>query len=218
MKANKLKSIDFYIGKTKIMIKEGNIFNSDNRKLKIIAFNEYFDTIVDDEIISRNSINGQFIDRLDKNQKEALNEEIKLLKDGIVEENVPRDKGNNRKFKLGTSIKFNDEFIITAFTKFDDNNRAYLQMKDLLAFYMNLWDSLDALYNSKPLVIPVLGSGITRIKQYDIDDQELLEIMLWTLKISKIKFDHPSNLTIIIHSDRFNRVNLYKIKEGNYGI
>ena len=37
--------------------------------------------------------------------------------------------------------------------------------------------------------MPLLGSGITRFHGYEeITDQEILEIILWTFKVSKIKF------------------------------
>ena len=45
-----------------VRIEEGDIFKSPNWKL--IPFNEFFDTIVDDVVIARNSLNGKFIERL----------------------------------------------------------------------------------------------------------------------------------------------------------
>ena len=58
-KANKLQNVSMKINKTNVTIKCGDIFKEEG--LKVIAFNEYFDTIVDDDIISRNSLNGIFI-------------------------------------------------------------------------------------------------------------------------------------------------------------
>lgn len=45
-----------------VRIEEGDIFKSPNWKL--IPFNEFFDTKVDDVVIARNSLNGKFIERL----------------------------------------------------------------------------------------------------------------------------------------------------------
>ena len=44
-----------------IEIGEENIFSSNHDEFKVIAFNEYFDTKVDDIIISSKTLNGKYI-------------------------------------------------------------------------------------------------------------------------------------------------------------
>ena len=56
---NRSKFVTLKIRKTKIIIKEGNLFEESGKK--IIAFNEYFDTQVDDVVIAKGSLNGIFI-------------------------------------------------------------------------------------------------------------------------------------------------------------
>ena len=66
IRMNVLKSITLSIYGSTFEIKEGNIF--ENKSLKVINFNEYFDTLVDDRIIAKNSLNGKFIcDKLENN-------------------------------------------------------------------------------------------------------------------------------------------------------
>ena len=50
-----------------VKIEEGDIFKSPD--WKVIPFNEFFDTIVDDVVIARNSLNGKFIDNSSVNFK-----------------------------------------------------------------------------------------------------------------------------------------------------
>lgn len=59
------KSVTLKIRKTKIIIKEGDLFKESGKK--IIAFNEYFDTQVDDIVIAKDSLNGLFINNYIKN-------------------------------------------------------------------------------------------------------------------------------------------------------
>ena len=63
--------------------------------------------------------------------------------------------------------------------------------------------------------MPIFGSGITRFKDgfEDIDDNELLNIMIWTFKKSKIKFKYPAKLSIIIDEEKINKINIFKLKE-----
>ena len=71
-----------------VRIEEGDIFKSPNWKL--IPFNEFFDTKVDDVVIARNSLNGKFIERLQ--DIDDLNKKINEAED------IP---GMKRKTKAG---------------------------------------------------------------------------------------------------------------------
>ena len=71
--ANKMTQTIIKIGLTTVIVKSGNIFEEDG--LKVIAFNEYFDTEVNDKIIAKKSLNGQFI-RNHIDDVEKLNSDI----------------------------------------------------------------------------------------------------------------------------------------------
>ncbi|HEO8609202.1 TPA: hypothetical protein TZS83_001884 [Streptococcus suis] len=216
IRANRLRQIDIKIGITTVVIKSGDIFKEDG--LKAIAFNEYFDTRVDDKIIAKKSLNGQFIlnhiDDVDK-----LNSDIESdddLKNSIIGKGVKRKQGKTTKYKLGSSILIDDEYILTAFSRFNKNNQAELTIQAYVNFLLTFWNEINRLYAQRSVTVPVFGSGITRFKNgfEDIDINELLRIMIWTFKISKIKFAYPAKLTIIVHNDLLNQVNLYKLKEN----
>lgn len=92
----KLNNISLKICGSTFEIKEGNIFEQDG--LKVINFNEYFDTIVDNRIIAENSLNGKYILNVLKNDVTNLDNEIeKQLKEKCVEENKLRKKGKRKK-------------------------------------------------------------------------------------------------------------------------
>lgn len=214
-KANNSEKVSLNIHGSNLEVKLGDIFDEQN--LKVIGFNEYFDTIVDDRIISSTSLHGQFInnkinisiDDFDKYISKSLDSRQGLT----FNENKKRKEGKLRKYPLGTIVKY-DDYLITALSKFDDDNRAYLFMKDYINFLINFWNELDIVYAQNSVSIPLLGSGITRFKEYiDITDQELLEIMIWSFKISRIKFNYPSKVSIIIDPRKKDKINFYKLKE-----
>lgn len=216
IRANRLRQIDIRIGITTVVIKSGDIFKEDG--LKAIAFNEYFDTRVDDKIIAKKSLNGQFIlnhiDDVDK-----LNSDIESdddLKNSIIGKEVNRKQGKTTKYKLGSSILIDDEYILTAFSRFNKNNQAELTIQEYVNFLLTFWNEINRLYAQRSVTVPVFGAGITRFKNgfEDIDINELLRIMIWTFKISKIKFAYPAKLTIIVHDDLLSQVNLYELKEN----
>lgn len=83
--ANKLKTIMLKMESKNMEITVGDIFEQSG--LKVINFNEYFDTQVDNKVISQNSLNGYFlqnklhveIKELDKIIKKELNSKKKVI-------------------------------------------------------------------------------------------------------------------------------------------
>ena len=138
--------------------------------------------------------------------------------DELLEVNHKRKVGKTQKYSLGT-IFVNNDYLLTAFSKFDDKNRAFLTMPDYLAFLINFWDKVNRIYAQKSVSVPIFGSGITRIKEHkNISDEDLLKIMLWTFRISEMRFKFPAKLTIVIHKDKIDKINLLDIKSARNGL
>lgn len=200
---------ELIINETTVKIIYGDLFQQNG--LKVIAFNEFFDTSVDDRIISRTSLNGQFITSkvssvytFDSNiEKDAR------LRSLIIAKDVDRIFGGKKtRYKLGSCYKYED-YILLAFTHFDEENRAYLTIEDYVACLMQMWNELDVLYNGSSIVIPLLGSGITRLRS-EMSPGELLKELIWTYKASCVKFSNAT-LTIVL-PERFKKeINLFDI-------
>ncbi len=212
-KMNNIKNITLSIQGSTFEIRSGNIFNCSD--LKVINFNEYFDTLVDNKIIAKNSLNGKFITDVLKSNTKNLDDEIeKQLSDKIIEINNKRKSGKKKKYKLGEIVEYKD-YLLTSLTKFTIDNRAVLSLKEYLSFLMNFWDNLDKIYADRCVNITLFGSSsLTRFTDaYEISDQDLIEIIIWSFKISKIKFKYPTKITMILSNDIIKKINLYKIKE-----
>lgn len=210
-KANNMNSVSLNINETVIDIEIGDIFNETG--IKVIPFNEYFDTIIDDVIISKNSLNGIFINKIINEKRvnlEELNKKIENeLSDKKIIINHNRKKGKKIKYKLGTIFEY-DDYFLTAMTKFDNDNRAKISQKEFLEFLLEFWENIDIKYNNRKIIVPLLGSGITRFEK-NIKPQELLSQIIWIFKLSQISL--KSGLKIIIHENMKEQINLYEIKE-----
>lgn len=217
--SNKLQRIDMIIDGSEVTIKVGDIFIEQG--LKVIGFNEYFDTIVDNIIISENSLNGLYIQKHLCGSLTDLNTHIDQYsfdKSEIYDINDERKQGRNIRYKLGTICVYND-YLLTAFAKFDKDNKATLTMPEYLEFLVNFWDKINKVYALKSVTVPVMGSGITRIKGHkNISDEDLLKIMLWTFRISEMRFKHPAKLTVVIHNDKIDKINLIDIQNAKHGL
>ena len=215
---NRLKNINIIIEGSTVEIKTGDIFEQSG--FKVIAFNEYFDTQVDDKIISKESLNGIFIEKYSNKSLNDINHLIDNYQfddDDLIDDNINR-LGKSKKYNLGT-ICILDDYLLVAFSKFNKKNDANLTMPEYLEFLINFWDNVNSVYAQKNVSVPIFGSGITRIKEHkNISDENLLKIMLWTFRISEMRFKYPAKLSIIIHKDKIDSINLLDIKAMGNGL
>jgi len=217
-RANGLQTVQLNIEGSTVVIRTGDIFEQPG--FKAIAFNEYFDTQVDDRIISSNSLNGIFLKEhlpISLDEFDDLINTYKFEQDDVLEANVERE-GKSTRYRLGT-VFVCDEYIATAFSKFDSHNRAVLTMPQYLEFLISFWDNVNRVYSQKSVSVTIFGSGITRIKEHkNISDEDLLKIMLWTFRISEMRFKFPAKLTIVVHKDKIDSINLLDIKSAENGL
>lgn len=201
------KGVKFTVGNNEVRIKHADLF--EQKGLRLIPFNEFFDTKVDDKIIAYNSLNGIFIDKyvddLGKLQ-EAINnsEEVK----GLTSHSF---KGK-RRFPLGRIIKYED-YLLLAFTHFDDNNNAYLSHVDYEKCLIKMWQEIDRVYANTPVFIPLLGGGITRFTDTPHkSNSDLIQCLICTLKMSGIFLKQP--ITICLTEGAMNDINIYELKSN----
>lgn len=207
--ANQSKNISIKIKGLKVNILYGDLFSAD--ELKLIPFNEYFDTLVDNVIIAENSLNGKFIK--DKYpQINILDNQIQQKLNGkVFETDSNRILGKQNKYKLGSIVEIENDYLLTAFTHFDDQNRAYLSKAEYLLCLDNLWKEMNIIYAQRNINIPLLGSGISRIGN-DLILQDYLEQILNSLKLSDIENTHDTEINIILHESIKSDINLFAIK------
>lgn len=211
--ANKKDSQNLKINETDINIMYGDIFNQ--RGVKVIAFNEFFDTQVDNKIISENSLNGIYINHHSPRVEaidNAINSEPRLKK-AVIEENVNRlYGGKTTRYRLGSICPVDDYFLL-AFSHFDEDNKAYISVQEYISCLMRMWDELDKYYAGRPISVTLLGGGITRFNSNEIAPQDLLKYIVMTFKASKVKFNNTSSLSIVLDKHVRDEINLYDIQE-----
>lgn len=218
-RANNLKDVVLNVEGSTVNIRTGDIFCQAG--LKVIAFNEYLDTLVDDKVIAHSSLNGIFIDSHIDGRVQDLDNYIATYafdERDIEKTDVQRSVGKTTKFRLGTICVYK-EYLLTAFAKFNDLNEARLTMPEYLEFLINFWDNVNRVYAQKSVSTTIFGSGITRIKGHkNISDEDLLKIMLWTFRISEMRFKYPAKLTVVIHPEKIDQINLFDIVSVRNGV
>lgn len=197
--------IELDINGNQVEIVEGDLFAQDGKK--VIPFNEYFDTNVDDIVISHSSLNGIFINHYVDDPTE-----LKRTIEGDNNSLLPvyDDKGR-RRYDLGTIKRFGEEYLLLAFSHFDEYNQAHLTMDEYERCLMNMWRELCRVYAGRPIFLPLLGSGITRFDDVRRKSEgELLRCMLCTLRSTGQSFSKP--ISIVLTNEAISRVDLYEMK------
>ena len=204
--------IELEINGNRVEVVEGDLFTQDGKK--VIPFNEYFDSDVDDIIISRSSLNGMFIDR--------HVDDLAELRGAVESDNssplpVYHQKGR-RRYDLGTIKRFGEDYLLLAFSHFDEHDQAHLTMAEYERCLMNMWRELCRAYAGRPISLPLLGSGITRFDDVrQKSEGELLRCMLCTLRSTGSSFSKP--IRIILTAETMSRIDLYEMKGvSRYGL
>lgn len=211
--ANRITEKSFKIGTNKIKIKFGELMAVTDG-LKVINFNEYFDTKVDEKVVSSNTLHGKILDKY-KNEITEIDNEILNSSDcneNIISKNVSRVDGKTTQYDLGTCFRYKD-FIGLAFSKFDKNNHAYLNLEDYFYCLAKGWEQINAMYNNANLYIPLMGRGLTRGKFItNLSAQQMLQIMIDVLRISNIKFSDDITITFLLKPELNKEISLFDIK------
>ena len=179
-----------------IRVEYGNIQRKKNCK-KVINFDECFTTKVGNATadINPESICGQYL-----KEHPDLNVQ-KLIEAAQIKPARSKSKYQHKiRYDSGTIVPNGDDLLM-AFAKLDERGKGrffcrdeYLQCLDLL------WKEIENYYSEKDVCVPILGAGTTSIDGgagASISQQDLLDMMIWSYKLSSHKIKAPHKLHII---------------------
>lgn len=179
-----------------IQVEYGDILKTQNCK-RVINFDECFTTKVGDGIadINSNSICGQYLllyPNLNISQ---------LIKNNRISPNEKRSRYENKiKYKSGTIVPNGDDLLM-AFAKLDEKGKGRFFSRDEYLECLNLlWKEIENYYSEKDVCVPILGSGTTSFDGSagaSISQQDLLNMMIWSYRLSSHKIKVPHKLRII---------------------
>lgn len=210
-------ALDLKVSNTlNVTVKEGDIFDCvGNENYVVIPVNEYFDTLVNETIINKSTVHGQFIQKYYKDNHEKLHEEIEAsLKANDIrgkEDKRIGSEGYKKRYPLGTCAiikKDNTNFVLLALTHFDNEDHAYVELSEFGRSISTMCKTLAGKSQDKPVYMPLMGMGLSRL------NQTAQFILKYTLdSIYGIKgLALPGGLNIIVYPPVAKTLNLNEIK------
>jgi len=181
-----------------IQVKYGDIFKQKDCKT-VIPFDECFTSTVGQATadINPNSICGQYL-----KANENINIQQLIDASGVKPKGKSKYAGKDR-YESGR-VLLNGTYLLLAFAKLDKVGKGVLTREEYVESLSVLWEEIDNHYGQQDVCIPILGSGTTRIGDNELTQQELLDIIINSYKLSVHKIRNPYKLRIICRrSDDF---------------
>lgn len=176
-----------------IKVEYGNLLEMHNCK-KVINFDECFTTSVGDfpADIKPTSICGQYL------QKNPIQDMQNLIDSAQLKPTNTKSKYQNKvRYDSGKLVP-NGDYLLLAFAKLDEDGLGgFFSRDEFLDCLSLLWKEIDKYYGQNDVCIPVLGAGITRMNGALLTQQELLDIIIGSYKLSPHKIKSPYKLHIV---------------------
>lgn len=173
-----------------IIIEYGDLI-AINDGVKVINFDECFTTTVGNrpEDIKPASVCGQYL------QKYPIANMQDLISAAGINPVGKSLFAQKDKYAHGTIIR-RDDFLLMAFAKLDRDGRGFFSYDKYIECLEKVWEQIDLHHGTDDVYLPILGSRITRFER-EFSQQELLDIMISSYRLSDRKLKKPNALHIV---------------------
>lgn len=204
-------AIRLTIRNTPVQISYGNIFAASD-SWKVIACDSHFDTRVDDVVISKKSLHGQFV-----LEHGNICEIRTAVENEAKRKGISADENGQYEFPLGTIIPYHSSkddqtYLMLAMTKLNDEYKACTNMAEYEQMLMRMWIEIDRVYASHDIALPLLGDGISRFTDGPKNKNGLLRCMLCTLNGSGASLNAKVNVVLYHKPGSENEIPLYEYR------
>jgi len=132
----------------------------------VIGMSTTFDT--EPPYISKDSVQGQFLERLYDGNLSALNRDLGEALVGVQPIDIRVKEGKQDVYPLGTVATIKNpskHYFCVAYTEMNERNRARGTAGGLWTSLEHLWEAISNYSNGGSVAIPVIGGGQSRLSQ-----------------------------------------------------
>lgn len=210
-------SISFFKRRV-VEVKKGNIWDV-KKGIVVIPVNNFFDTQVDDIVIGKRTLHGQFVEMY-KKQYPSKDLDQEILKAIQADRLQPSGTYNNRKnvngthelaYPLGEVIRLKEgdlQYYLAVSTEFDEDSHIINQPEKYSLFLLKLITKIDRWNSGVPVYLPIIGSGQMGIP---LTKQEIITEMLSCFNLAE-HYASTGGTTILVYDNDIKEISLNKIK------
>ena len=149
-----------------------------------------------------------------KYTEETLALSIEKLLEKIEYENLSaneKPEGNRKRYPVGTVIDLpgneNEHYFLWALSTFDSNLKAHTSMQEYALAVQRLIESCNTESEGFSIVLPLVGTGLSRTKR---DQQDVLQYLINAFRVNKDEIN--CDIHIVVHEDVKNEIAIMSIK------
>lgn len=198
LRIKKVKVMDVQNGKA-VYVVYGSLFTedivkkTDKRRNICFAVNHCFDTIVDNQLIMENSLHGKAFKRLYSvgvYTQDTLNDAIQSsIIRGAKSTMLTRNQktiGNLKRYGVGTgadlTVSESLHYFLIGIGKMDVNLRNSADNSGYCMAVQKMIEFFDTFSQGFPILMPIVGAGLTRLDQ---DSKDILKYLIQSLVMNR---------------------------------
>jgi DNA-binding SARP family transcriptional activator len=219
LRTNQRKKVvreDFADPDIAIVVMSGDLFAQEDANL-VVGFCDTFDTDTDRNIvISTESAQGRLLERLYGGDRAKLDRDLKAALSrtprASLESRSAKRLGKLTRYPLGTVATLHHasrRVFGVAYSRMGNNLIAQSSLPALRESLENLWDAVYLHGQLKPVAIPLVGSGLSRVRDATYDD--LLALIVRSFLASSGKRYVCPELRVIIQESMFEKMRIAEV-------
>lgn len=181
------------------------------------AVNRCFDTIVDEHLISSQTIHGYALKRLydqgiytPQSLDQTIQKALPINPHYVTLSSNQKPKGNLKRYDVGTAVDIpvshELNYFMIGVSSFNVDLKAETSRDEYVLAIQRMIDFYDAHSQGYPILMPIIGGFLSRTGQSEID---LLKFIIRTLKLNE---DHiNSDIYIVIREGAKNTISLFNL-------
>jgi DNA-binding SARP family transcriptional activator len=162
--------------RVRVVVVRGDLFDQSDANL-VVGFTDTFDVATgQDYVISRESVQGQLVERIFGGRSRELDAELRRGLRGVapvsVESVQDKPKGKRVRYPIGTVVAVpigGRRVFATAYSRLGNDLVARSTPEDLRRSLDRLWECAARHGMFKPVAVPLVGSGLARITELGRD-------------------------------------------------
>jgi DNA-binding SARP family transcriptional activator len=219
LRSNQRKKVfreDFVDPDIAVVVMSGDLFAQEDANL-VVGFCDTFDTDTDRSIvISSESVQGLLLHRLYGEDRAKLDRDLKgalsRAPKASIESRSAKRVGKLTRYPLGTVATLhhaNRRIFGLAYSRMGNNLVAHSSLPVLRTSLENLWEAVYLHGQLKPVAMPLIGSGLSRIREASHDD--LLSLIVRSFTASSRRRYLCPELRIIVPEAAFEKIRIAEI-------
>lgn len=204
-------SMTYALPDVKVSVVEGDLFEQPGHVM--IGMCDTFDTSIP-TIIARESVQGQFLDRVFNGDVAELDRRLDAALAGVSPEGRVEKAGKTTRFPLGTVAVLSEHarcYFCLAYTSMNHQNEARGTTDGIWRSLESLWRSVTAHANGGRLSVPVIGGGQARLAQI-LPLQDSIRFMALSFVLASRREKICDELVIVVRPADFRRLDRLELQ------